>query len=112
MPNPDCARTVDVDKITPKEIVPGFLGRVFESPSSTFLQWTIESGALLPEHSHVHEQVSYVIEGEFEFTVDGTKTVLTRGMACILPSHCVHSGRAITDCKILDVFHPIREDYR
>ena len=60
----------------------------------------------------MHEQVVNVLRGEFELTVDGeTKHLKPNDVACI-PSNAVHSGKAITDCYILDVFYPVREDYR
>jgi quercetin dioxygenase-like cupin family protein len=78
----------------------------------TFVHWEIDAGASLPEHSHMHEQVVNMISGKFELKVD-TETQLLgpKGVVCI-PSNARHSGRAVTDCYIIDVFYPIREDYR
>jgi quercetin dioxygenase-like cupin family protein len=59
----------------------------------------------------VHEQVVHVYEGEFEVTVAGKTTVLHGGSIGIIPSNAVHSGRALTDCKVMDAFYPLREDY-
>ena len=78
----------------------------------TFAHWAVKAGAILPEHSHPHEQVANVITGEFELTIDGETVRLGPGGVGIIPSNSVHSGRAITDCHIIDAFHPIREDYR
>lgn len=92
--------------------MPGFHGRLVHSDNMTFAYWTIDAGASLPEHSHMHEQVVNVITGEFELTVSGeTKQLSSNEVACI-PSNALHSGKAITDCYILDVFYPVREDYR
>ena len=66
----------------------------------------------MPEHNHPHEQVANVLDGRFELTIDGETRVLESGMVAIIPPNAVHSGRAISDCRILDVFYPIREDYR
>ena len=41
-----------------------------------------------------------------------TAAVLTPGTVALIPSGVRHSGRAVTDCQLLDVFHPVREDYR
>lgn len=78
----------------------------------TFAFWVIKKGSSLPEHSHVHEQVANMLEGEFELTIDGVTQVLRPGSVASIPSHVRHAGRAITDCRILDVFSPVREDYR
>jgi quercetin dioxygenase-like cupin family protein len=53
-----------------------------------------------------------MIEGKFELTVDAEAKILTPGAVVIVPPNVPHSGKAITDCRIIDVFHPVREDYR
>ena len=104
--------TVTWSDIEPRTIIPGFSGRFAHSSTMTFALWEIEAGAVLPEHSHPHEQVIHVLEGEFEATVAGTTEVLGAGMVGIVLPHLRHSGRALTRCRILDVFSPVREDYR
>jgi len=69
-------------------------------------------GTLLPMHSHPHEQVTYVISGRFEFTVGDQTTVLEPGMIAMIPGGVMHGGRTLTACRALDVFTPVREDYR
>ena len=102
----------NLDEIPSKEFFPGFKGKLIHTDSMTLAYWDIEEGCDLPEHSHVHEQVVNLLEGKFELTVDGTTHVLEAGAVFPLASNVVHSGRALTFCKILDVFTPVREDYR
>jgi quercetin dioxygenase-like cupin family protein len=52
-----------------------------------------------------------VLEGSFELTIQGETQILTAGKAALIPSQAIHSGRALTRCKIIDIFCPIREDY-
>lgn len=95
-----------------REVVPGFHGRFVHSETTTIAYWEIKKNASLPEHDHHHEQVLNLLEGEFELTVAGTKLRLSPGDVVVLNSHQPHAGRAITDCKIIDVFSPCRDDYR
>ena len=44
-----------IDQIEPKEIIPGFHGRMVHTDNVTFAHWDIEAGSVLPEHHHVHE---------------------------------------------------------
>ena len=103
---------LNLDELEEKQMVPGFKGHFVHSENMTFAYWDIEAGAVLPEHSHPHEQVASMIAGEFELTVNGETKVLRPGSVAIVPSDAVHSGRAITICRIIDVFYPVREDYR
>jgi quercetin dioxygenase-like cupin family protein len=103
---------VELADVEERRPFPGFAVRFVHSANVTLAYWDIEAGALLPEHSHPHEQVANVLEGRFELTVDGQSGVLDPGSVAIIPSHAVHSGRAVTNCRIVDVFYPIREDYR
>jgi quercetin dioxygenase-like cupin family protein len=103
---------LDWSKQKPREVIPGFVGRFLHSEAMTFALWDIAAGSLLPEHAHMHEQVVHLYEGEFELTVDGKTKRLSSGGVYAIPANARHSGRAITDCRVMDVFHPVREDYR
>ena len=102
----------DLSKLDQLEPVPGFRVRFVHSQNMTFAFWDIVEGAELPEHSHPHEQVANLLEGEFELIVDGETTTLRPGSVVIIPSNASHSGRALTTCRIIDTFYPVREDYR
>lgn len=95
-----------------KEMFPGFTGRFIHTETMTFAYWDVKAGSTVPEHSHMHEQVAHLLEGAFTLTVDGVPFELTTGNAAVIPSNIKHSGIAVTDCKLLDVFCPVREDYR
>lgn len=103
---------VQLKDIEQKELLPGFKSRMIHTEKMTLAYWEIQAGSILPEHSHPHEQVAaQVMSGEFELTLDGETKVMKAGDIAVIPSNVVHSGRAITDCQLLDVFSPVREDY-
>lgn len=102
----------DISKIEQKEIIKGFKGRFFHANSFTIAFWEIEEGSILPEHSHFHEQSTQVIEGKLELVIGGVSEVLESGMIAKISSNVIHSGKALTNCKVTDVFSPIREDYK
>ncbi len=99
----------DVPKV---EYMPGFFGRMVHTDKTTLAFWEIKEGAILPEHHHIHEQVVNVFEGQFQMTIGGNEMILGPGDTFAIPSNVPHSGKALGDCKILDVFTPAREDYK
>ena len=103
---------VDLSTLKEKEIVPGFHGKFAHTENMTASFWRIEKGAELPEHAHPQEQISVVVAGKFEMTLDGEKRQLEKGKVALIPANVKHSGRALTDCEIMDVFYPLREDYK
>ena len=103
---------INLADVEEKVLVPGTRVQFVHSENMTFAYWMFEAGAELPDHSHPHEQVANIIEGELELTLDGKAVIIKPGQVVVIPSGVSHSGKAITDCKIIDVFYPIREDYR
>lgn len=103
---------IDISKIEEKEIMEGFTGRFIHSEYSTQAFWEVKKGAVLPVHSHIHEQTTQVLEGKMELTIDGETNVYEKGFVVVIPSNVEHSGVALTDCKIFDTFSPVREDYK
>ncbi|CAM5773632.1 cupin [Labrys miyagiensis] len=102
---------VDWDKLEPRTVIPGFHGRFAHSHTMTYVMWQIDAGAVLPLHSHPHEQVVHQFEGRMELTIDGVTHLVTPGMMAVIPPHAPHSALALTACRTMDVFYPLREDY-
>jgi quercetin dioxygenase-like cupin family protein len=103
---------IHLSDIKQKEIVPGFKAKMVHSDHMTLAFWNIEAGATLPEHSHPNEQITTVIKGKFEMTVAGETRIMERGAVFVIPSDAGHSGKAMIDSELIDVFYPVREDYR
>ena len=101
-----------IDDVEARELIPGTEARFVHTDRMTVAYWTFQPGIDLPEHSHPHEQVTTILEGEFELTVDGVPNALSAGHFLVIPPDAVHSGRSITTSKIIDVFSPVREDFR
>lgn len=104
--------TVDLSKLQPVERIPGYFGRFVHSEHMTVAYWEIKAGSPIPEHDHPHEQIMTVTDGAFELVVDGVPKLLRAGMVEIIPPGVRHGGRAVTDCRVVDTFSPVREDYR
>jgi quercetin dioxygenase-like cupin family protein len=98
--------------IDTKEIAPGFFSKLIHTANNTINFIEVAAGNSVPDHAHIHEQLSFVLEGKFQLTVNGEVQILDDGMFAVIPSNVRHSGLAITDCKLIDVFSPVREDYR
>ena len=104
-------KLVKLNEMAEKEIVPGYHARFVHSDNVTLAYWNIEEGKDLPKHAHLHEQVTNLIEGRFELTVDDESKVLEAGSVVVIPPNTMHSAKALTSCRIIDVFYPIRTDY-
>lgn len=103
---------VRIDELPELEIATGILLRAVTGQNVTVAHVKLAAGSILPEHAHHNEQVVNVIEGELELTVDGQPHSLVPGRVMVLPSNVKHSGRVISDCRVIDVFYPVREDFR
>ena len=98
--------------IVAKQVVKGINGHYVHGSDMTFGLIEIDKGSDLAEHKHVHEQITYMLEGQLDMMIGGVAYSLTPGMIHVIPSNTPHSAKAITDCKLIDVFSPVREDYR
>ncbi|HVS94830.1 MAG TPA: cupin domain-containing protein [Puia sp.] len=95
-----------------KEMRPGFFGKMVHGDNSSLVFWDIKKGSILQEHYHVHEQITYIAEGQLEMVIGGEKYLLNPGSVYVIPSNVPHSAIAVTDCRVIDSFAPARDDYR
>jgi quercetin dioxygenase-like cupin family protein len=101
-----------LNDLSVREIFPGLRARVVHSARVSESWVEADAGAGFPEHQHPHEQIVNMLEGELEITVGGITHLLTPGCVLVIPPDVPHSGRAITACRVLDVFAPTRDEYR
>jgi len=101
-----------ISEIAQRELAKGIRGRYFHTEAMTVGFVDIDKGAILPAHSHVHEQITEITEGQLEMTIGGVTQILEPGVITLIPSNVVHGARALTDCKVVDIFSPVREDYK
>lgn len=65
-----------------------------------------------PPHSHPHEQITYVAEGEIYFCIEDDKHHLRQGDLFTVPGNVPHSVQLLTaTVRLVDTFTPIREDF-
>lgn len=103
---------VQLDRLPVREIFPGLRARLIHTDNVSHSWVEIDAGATFPEHHHHHEQIVNVLAGELELVVDGVLHHLKPGVVFVIPPNARHSGRAVTECRVLDTFAPVREDYK
>ena len=102
----------NTSEIESRDLFPGVHAKIFHGDNVTVANVLLDKGSVVPEHSHVHEQIINVLDGTFELTVDGETKTVSAGHVAVVPSNVKHSLLTITSGKILDVFHPVREDLK
>lgn len=95
------------------ELAPGVRAKPLFGTAAMLNLIDFEAGAVVPAHEHPHEQLGMVLEGELTMVIGGREHRLRTGDAYGIPGGVEHSATANRGpCRVLDVFHPVREDYR
>jgi quercetin dioxygenase-like cupin family protein len=101
------------EELSPHTIFPGVHIKTCAAERMMLSLVTLEPNAVVAEHSHPHEQVGLVLEGQVQFFIGDEQKTLRPGEMFRIPGGTKHSvicGAA--PARVLDIFHPIREDYR
>ena len=101
-----------ITSIPPKTLAPGIAGHYAHGDKCTFGLVHLQKGSEVPLHSHPHEQITYIIKGQLQMVIDGEDCLLEQGMYYVISSNVMHSAVALADCELIDVFSPVREEYK
>jgi quercetin dioxygenase-like cupin family protein len=112
-PQPEDPYFVPAEGGSRHQIFPGVAIRTVAGQAMMLSVVTFEPNSVVTDHAHPHEQMGVMISGRLEFTVGGITRTLGPGDAWRIPGGVLHRVRALDGPAVaLDVFHPIREDYR
>ena len=104
---------VRFDDINPFNLADGVSGRPLFGAGAMVTLIEFEPGATVPEHQHEHEQLGVVLRGMQALVVEGVAHELGPMAGYVLPGGVVHSAYCGPEgALVIDVFQPVREDYR
>lgn len=107
------AQVIDFGSAPGHELVPGVRMQPLYGDAVMLNMVELEAGQGVGEHSHEHEQLGLVVEGVLVLRIDGVEHRLPAGHGYQIPGGVSHAAWAEGElCRVLDIFHPVREDYR
>jgi quercetin dioxygenase-like cupin family protein len=96
----------------PMEEMSECIGRkIIAGDKAMVAQVFLKKGAVVPEHFHEAEQITYILEGALEFELEGKVVVVGAGQVLRIPSNVPHRAVALEDTLDLDIFSPLRHDW-
>ena len=99
-------KTMEVEKLNDK-----ISRQMISGENATLSQLLLKRGAVVPRHSHVNEQYSWIISGALKFVFDDREIVVGAGEVLLIPANVPHSAVAMEDTVDVDFFAPRREDW-
>jgi len=101
-----------ISELTAVDALPGVRRRAVTLNGVMLTFFSFEPEAVVPDHSHPHEQITVVSSGALEFTLAGETRVLRAGDGVCVPANVPHSARVIEGpVEVSDAWHPPRGDY-
>ncbi|MBK6662879.1 MAG: cupin domain-containing protein [Thermoflexaceae bacterium] len=98
---------------TPIDMLPGIVRRTLnEGAHTTLCELRMDPGSHVPAHTHPHEQTGYLASGCFRFRLGDTWMELSAGDSWCVPGGVEHEVEVIEASIAIDVFSPVREEYR
>jgi len=101
------------EDISPRTLAPGVTTKIASGEKMMLSLVTLAPNAVVPTHSHPHEQMGLMVSGTMEFTIDREKRVLSGNEMYFVPGGVPHSAKGGPGGAVaLDTFTPPREEYR
>jgi quercetin dioxygenase-like cupin family protein len=101
----------DWNAVPLEELNPRVQRKVIHTANLTIARITLQKDAVVPEHSHLAEQVSMVERGALKFILGGREVIARAGEMVHIPVEVPHSVEALEDSVAVDLFAPRREDW-
>jgi quercetin dioxygenase-like cupin family protein len=74
-------------------------------------EFLLRQGAVLPRHSHSHEQTGYLVKGRIRVSIGSNEHEARAGDSWCIPGGVEHGAIILEDSVAIEVFSPVRDDY-
>jgi quercetin dioxygenase-like cupin family protein len=99
-------KTLEIEQLNDK-----LSRQMISGENATISQLLLKKGAVVPRHSHMNEQYSWIISGALKFVFDDREILVGAGDVLVIPPNVPHSAVALEDTVDVDIFAPRREDW-
>ena len=104
---------IEHSTVTPVVMLPGVVRRTMTDGERMMLcEVHMDAGAVVPMHTHPHEQTGYLISGRATMQIGDEKRELSPGDCWLIPGGARHEAIALDASVFVDIFSPPREEYR
>ncbi len=94
------------------EVMSECIGRkIIAGEKAMVAQVFLKKGAVVPEHVHEAEQITYILQGALRFQLEGQEITVHAGEVLRIPSNVPHRAVAVEDTLDIDIFSPLRYDW-
>jgi len=101
------------DDIPPRELAPGVTAKIASGEKVMFSLVTFAPNAVVPQHSHPHEQMGMMVSGTLELTIAGEARTISGNAIFLVPGGVSHKAVAGPQGAVtLEAFSPPREEFR
>lgn len=98
-----------LDQLATIELIKGGFAGMLQTANMSIAFTDMKAGAEVPLHQHPEEAVDIILEGELFMRIGEEEVIMKRGIISTVASNIPHQAKAITDCKVVTVFHPARK---
>lgn len=99
---------VDFNSLPTFDSIDGVIGKLTWGEELSLTRYEIKKGTLTKSHRHTYEQITFVLSGFYEMTINGQTELLSAGKMAIVPKGVTHSSHTFSDCIILDVHKAVK----
>lgn len=75
------------------------------------VEFHLDKDAILPLHSHPHEQSGYLVRGKIRLTIGEEAHLVEPGDSWCIAGGIKHGAEIVEDSVAVEVFSPVRKEY-
>lgn len=95
---------INWNEVSTETPLPGVTRQTVHGGNLTLVRYVYQPGSVFPVHQHPEEQLTIVLSGSIDFTVDGQPLTLVAGQCALIPAGLPH-GATVTGSEVVETLN-------